>query len=60
MIEPGRSIVGPAGVLLTKVLYRKQSPAKEFVIVDAAMKRKREPQVPKQDGPVIVQAGMLP
>jgi diaminopimelate decarboxylase len=37
MIEPGRSIVGPAGVLLTKVLYRKQSPAKEFVIVDAAM-----------------------
>ena len=37
MIEPGRSIVGPAGVLLTKVLYRKQSPAKKFVIVDAAM-----------------------
>jgi diaminopimelate decarboxylase len=37
MIEPGRSIVGPSGVLLTKVLYRKQSPAKEFVIVDAAM-----------------------
>ncbi len=37
MIEPGRSIVGNAGVLLTKVLYRKQSPAKEFVIVDAAM-----------------------
>jgi len=37
MIEPGRSIVGPAGVLLTKVLYRKKSPSKEFVIVDAAM-----------------------
>jgi diaminopimelate decarboxylase len=37
MIEPGRSIVGPAGVLLTRVLYRKKSPAKEFVIVDAAM-----------------------
>jgi diaminopimelate decarboxylase len=37
MIEPGRSIVGPAGVLLTKVLYRKRSPKKEFVIVDAAM-----------------------
>jgi diaminopimelate decarboxylase len=37
MIEPGRSIVGSAGVLLTKVLYRKQSPSKEFVIVDAAM-----------------------
>ncbi len=37
MIEPGRSIVGPAGVLLTRVLYRKKSPAKEFVVVDAAM-----------------------
>lgn len=37
MIEPGRSIVGPSGVLLTKVLFRKKSPAKEFVIVDAAM-----------------------
>ena len=37
MIEPGRSIVGPAGTLLTRVLYRKQSPKKEFVVVDAAM-----------------------
>ena len=37
MVEPGRSIVGPAGVLLTRVLYRKKTPAKEFVVVDAAM-----------------------
>jgi diaminopimelate decarboxylase len=37
IVEPGRSIVGPAGVLLTRVLYRKKSPAKEFVVVDAAM-----------------------
>lgn len=37
MIEPGRSIVGPAGVLLTRVLYRKSNGDKEFVIVDAAM-----------------------
>lgn len=37
LMEPGRSIVGPAGVLLTRVLNRKQSPKKEFVIVDAAM-----------------------
>jgi diaminopimelate decarboxylase len=29
--------VGPAGVLLTRVLYRKRSEAKEFVVVDAAM-----------------------
>ncbi len=37
MVEPGRSIVGPAGVLLTRVLYRKKSGSKEFVVVDAAM-----------------------
>jgi diaminopimelate decarboxylase len=37
MIEPGRSIVGPSGALLTRVLHRKQSPQKEFMIVDAAM-----------------------
>jgi diaminopimelate decarboxylase len=37
MVEPGRSIAGPAGVLLTRVLYRKKNGAKEFVIVDAAM-----------------------
>jgi diaminopimelate decarboxylase len=37
MLEPGRSIVGPAGVLLTKALYRKKNVEKEFVVVDAAM-----------------------
>jgi diaminopimelate decarboxylase len=37
MLEPGRSIVGQAGILLTTVLYRKRTGAKEFVIVDAAM-----------------------
>jgi diaminopimelate decarboxylase len=37
MIEPGRSIVAQAGVLLTRVLYRKKTEAKEFVVVDAAM-----------------------
>jgi len=37
LVEPGRSIVGPAGVLLAKVLHRKKTPSKEFVIVDAAM-----------------------
>ena len=36
-IEPGRSIVAAAGILLTRVLYRKTSGEKEFVIVDAAM-----------------------
>src|SRR6266566_606405 len=37
MVEPGRSIVGAAGVLLTRLLYRKRTPKKEFLIVDAAM-----------------------
>ena len=36
-VEPGRSIVGPAGILLTRVLYRKKNGPKEFVVVDAAM-----------------------
>ena len=36
-VEPGRSIVGAAGVLLARVLYRKNTGGKEFVIVDAAM-----------------------
>ncbi|MDZ4800381.1 MAG: diaminopimelate decarboxylase [Bryobacteraceae bacterium] len=36
-VEPGRSIVAEAGVLLTRVLYRKQTARKQFVVVDAAM-----------------------
>jgi diaminopimelate decarboxylase len=34
--EPGRVIVGNAGVLLTRVLYNKRSEVKNFIIVDAA------------------------
>jgi diaminopimelate decarboxylase len=37
MMEPGRSIVGEAGALLTRVLYRKRNGNKNFVIVDSAM-----------------------
>jgi diaminopimelate decarboxylase len=37
IMEPGRVIVGNAGVLLTRVLYTKDGEAKKFVIVDAAM-----------------------
>ena len=37
MIEPGRSIVAAAGVLLARVLYRKTTGDKNFVIIDAAM-----------------------
>jgi diaminopimelate decarboxylase len=37
LIEPGRSIVAPAGALVTRKLYSKQNQAKHFAIVDAAM-----------------------
>jgi len=36
-VEPGRSIVAEPGVLLTRVLYRKQTTSKHFIVVDAAM-----------------------
>ncbi len=37
IIEPGRSIAGNAGILVTKTLYLKKQLKKEFVIVDAGM-----------------------
>ncbi|MCC2681548.1 MAG: diaminopimelate decarboxylase [Nitrosospira multiformis] len=37
LIEPGRSLVGNAGVLLTTVEYLKPTPHRDFAIVDAAM-----------------------
>ena len=37
LLEPGRSIIGPAGVLLTSVIYRKENEGKRFLVVDAAM-----------------------
>ncbi len=37
ILEPGRVIVGNAGILVTRVLYRKQTGDKKFVIVDAGM-----------------------
>jgi diaminopimelate decarboxylase len=37
LLEPGRAIVGPAGVLLTSVIYRKENDGKRFLVVDAAM-----------------------
>lgn len=37
LLEPGRAIIGPAGLLLTRVIYRKNNDGKQFLIVDAAM-----------------------
>ncbi len=37
LLEPGRSIIAPAGALVTRVLYQKENGSKKFTIVDAAM-----------------------
>ena len=37
IFEPGRSIVGNAGILLSKIIYIKENPKKNFIILDAAM-----------------------
>ncbi|AFR26900.1 diaminopimelate decarboxylase [Bartonella quintana] len=37
IVEPGRSIIGEAGVLVTSVIYLKRGEGRNFVVVDAAM-----------------------
>jgi len=37
VLEPGRSLIGNAGILVTKVIYLKEGETRKFVIVDAAM-----------------------
>lgn len=37
LLEPGRSILGPAGALLTRVLFKKTNGTKKFLVADAAM-----------------------
>ena len=64
MIEPGRSIVGNAGVCLTEALYLKPGEQKNFLIVDAAMNdlprpamyqafHRIEPVRPRADAPTV-------
>ena len=53
LVEPGRSIVGEAGTLLTRVLSRKVTPRKEFVIVDAAMNDLIRPSLYKSHHEII-------
>ena len=36
-MEPGRSLVGNAGTLVTRILYKKETEGKRFVILDAGM-----------------------
>ena len=47
ILEPGRVIVGNAGILVTKVLYRKSGKNKEFIIVDAGMNDLTRPSLYK-------------
>lgn len=64
IVEPGRAVVGDAGILLTQVIFTKQQGEKRFVIVDGAMTELLRPalyrayhaiqpvQAPAQEGPL--------
>jgi diaminopimelate decarboxylase len=52
LLEPGRSIIGPAGVLLTSVLYTKENRGKAFVIVDAGMNDLMRPTLYGAEHPI--------
>lgn len=47
ILEPGRVLVGNAGILVTRVLYRKAGKTKEFVIADAGMNDLLRPSIYK-------------
>jgi diaminopimelate decarboxylase len=60
LLEPGRAIIAPAGILLTRVVYRKRNNGKQFVIVDAAMNDLLRPSLYDayhEIVPVVMQAG---
>jgi diaminopimelate decarboxylase len=52
LTEPGRVIVGQAGALVTRVLYRKRNEAKHFTIVDAAMNDLMRPALYQSHHPI--------
>ncbi len=64
ILEPGRVLVGNAGILVTKVLYTKEGEEKNFIVVDAAMNdlarpslygsyHALQPVVPRERGEVV-------
>ena len=59
-VEPGRRLVGNAGVLLSRVLYSKETPVRRFVIVDAAMNDLLRPTLYGAEHAVIPVAGRVP
>ena len=63
MIEPGRVIVGNAGILVSRVVYTKQSGEKRFLIQDAAMNDLIRPALYEsfhRIWPVVIPAGLPP
>ena len=58
-VEPGRRLVGNAGVLLSRVLYSKETPVSRFVIVDAAMNDLLRPTLYGAEHAVIPVAGQV-
>ena len=60
LLEPGRSVVAPAGILLTRVLYKKTNNGKKFLIVDAAMNDLIRPSLYQAYHEIVaVQAGSI-
>jgi diaminopimelate decarboxylase len=53
VVEPGRAIVGAAGALISRVLYRKHNDAKHFTIVDAAMNDLLRPALYNSHHPIL-------
>lgn len=53
VVEPGRSIVGDAGLLLTRTLFLKKTPAKTFAIVDASMTELIRPALYQAEHPIL-------
>lgn len=53
VLEPGRSIVGPTGALLTRVVYTKTQGQKRFVIVDAGMTDLIRPMLYQAHHPIV-------
>jgi diaminopimelate decarboxylase len=53
VVEPGRYLVGDAGVLLTKVLGHKAAPSTRFVLVDAAMNDLLRPALYQAEHPIV-------
>jgi len=53
LVEPGRFLVADAGALLTTVLYRKRTPRRRFIVVDAAMNDLARPALYGAHHPIV-------